>query len=176
MRRVRNRTLAIGLAILATTFALNGVAATATTPPGGMVKFWITPSANGPGAIVITGVIGDYGTATTINKNGQPDQNGDYSLVNLKEGTLEVNLTSFNEKNAKAGFPINQKSCSSEGTETGSVTLSGGTGRYEGITGELALNETNVWILGRSTTRGRCNGTDVLYNVQLESGSGKVSF
>lgn len=175
MRRIRNTALAIGSAILGT-FALNAVAVAAATPTGGLVRFWITPSANGPGAIVVTGAIGDYGTATTISKNGQPDQTGDYSLVSLKEGTLEVNLTSFNEKNAKAGFPINQKSCSSEGTETGSVTLSGGTGRYKGVSGDLAVTETNAWILGRSTSGRRCDGTEVLYNMQLESGSGRVSF
>jgi hypothetical protein len=56
-------------------------------------------------AIVITGAVGDYGTATTVNKNGQPDQTGDYSLIKLKDGTLEANLTSFNERTPMTGSP-----------------------------------------------------------------------
>jgi hypothetical protein len=173
-KRIRN--LAIGLAVLCGTLATNAMAASAASPSGGPVKFWITPSANGAGAIVITGAVGDYGTATTVNKNGQPDQNGGYSLLKLKDGTIEVNLTSFNHKNAKVGFPINQKSCSSEGTETGSVTVSDGTGHYKGIFGDLALSETDVWILGRSSSGSKCDGTDVIYNIDLDSGSGTVSF
>jgi hypothetical protein len=176
MGNPRMRHFATGLAVLCGAFLLNAAAATATTPSGGPVKFWITPSANGSGAIVITGAIGDYGTATTVNKSGLPNQNGNYSLIKLKDGTLEVKLTSFNEKNSKVRFPINQTSCSSEGTETGTVSLSDGTGRYKGITGDLGLSETNVWILGRSASGGKCTGTEVLYNVEVESGSGNVSF
>jgi len=180
MFKLRGRVgaIVIGSAILCgTSMAMTTVAVTAATPPGGPVKFWITPTTNDEtGTIVLTGAIGDYGTATTVNKSGQPDESGNYALVTLKDGTFTINMTKFNEKTGKDTFPINKKSCSSEGTANGSVTLMDGTGHYKGISGHLTYSETDAWILGRSTGGSTCNDTDALYYLALESGAGTVSF
>ena len=54
----------------------------ATMATTGTVQVWVTPNAtniNSPVSnIVVTGVIGDYGTATSINKNGTVNDNGNY--------------------------------------------------------------------------------------------------
>ena len=61
----------------------------------GTVQVWVTPNPtniNSPvSKIVITGVIGDYGTATSINKNGTVDDNGNYVKIALQQGGFEVN-------------------------------------------------------------------------------------
>jgi hypothetical protein len=177
--RSRVGAIVIGSAILCgTSIAVATVAATAAaTPPGGPVKFWITQWTNdATGTVVITGAIGDYGTVTTVNKNGQPDQSGNWALVTLKNGTIKVNMTSFNKKALKSSFPIKKTSCSSEGTISGSVTLAGGTGHYTGISGRLSFSDTNAWILARTGSGNTCSGNDVLSYFSLESGAGTVSF
>ena len=47
--------------------------------------------------IILTGVIGDYGTSTNINKNGTVNSNGNYAKVALQHGGFEVNLTTLNK-------------------------------------------------------------------------------
>jgi hypothetical protein len=86
MFKLRSRVgaIVIGSAILCgTSIAMTTVAITAAaTPPGGLVKFWTTQSTNdATGTAVITGAIGDYGTLTNVNKDGQPDQSGNWALL-----------------------------------------------------------------------------------------------
>ena len=151
------------------------MAGAASTSPGGLIKFWATQSTPPTVSITITGAIGDFGTVTTVDKNGSADQNGSYSLVTLQSGTFMVNLTSWKKKNATVSFHINPRSCSSEGTATGTVSLSNGTGHYQGISGRLSYAETDAWILPR-TANGKCNDTDPLHYFAMQSGAGVVSF
>ena len=150
-------------------------AGAASAPPGGLIKFWAVQSTPQTVSITITGAIGDFGTVTTVDKNGSTDENGSYSLVTLQDGTFMVNLTSWKKKNAKVSFHINPKSCSSAGTATGTVSLSNGTGHYAGISGNLSYSETDAWILPR-TANGKCNDTDPLSYFAMQSGAGVVSF
>src|ERR1039457_2695430 len=53
-------------------------ATTPRSPAGGCVKIFAAPSNGAGGTILITGAIGDYGKALTIDKNGKTDSNGDY--------------------------------------------------------------------------------------------------
>ncbi len=170
--------IVIGSAILAgTSIAVTSVAVTAATPPSGLVKFWTTQSTNDATvSIVVTGAIGDYGTVATVNKDGQPDQSGNWALVTLQKGTFKVNETSFDKKAAKSSFPIKKASCSSEGTISGSVTLSGGTGHYADISGHLVLSETDAWILARTGSGNTCSDDNVLHYFAPQSGAGTVSF
>jgi hypothetical protein len=168
--------IAIGSAILyGMAIATTTMAGAASTPPGGLIKYWVTQSTPQTESITITGAIGDFGTVTTVDKNGSTDQNGNYALVTLQSGTFMVNLTSWNKKNARVSFSINSKSCSSEGSATGTVSLSNGTGRYEGISGHLSYTETDAWILPR-TANGKCNDTNPLHYFAMQSGAGVVSF
>ena len=90
-------------------------AAAPTTPAGGTIEIWATPG-NGPvGPIVITGAIGDYGTATTIDKNGKVDNNGDYVKIALKHGGFEINSVALNQKTNNAPpTMVNNTTCSVE--------------------------------------------------------------
>ncbi len=54
-----------------------------------MIEIWATSGTGAVAKILITGVIGDYGTATTIDKNGKVDENGDYVNIALKHGGLK---------------------------------------------------------------------------------------
>lgn len=87
-----------------------------------------------------------------------------------------MNETSFTNKALKSSFPIKKTSCSSEGTVSGSVTLSGGTGHYTGISGHLTFSETDAWILARTGSGNTCSDSDVLHYFALQSGAGTVSF
>ncbi len=167
--------VAASLSVIWTGAAAASTSPAASTPSGGLIKFWSVQSTPQTVSITITGAIGDFGTVTTVDKNGSPDQNGSYSLVTLKSGTFMMNLTSWEKKNSKVSFHINPKSCSSEGSATGTVSLLNGTGHYEGISGHLSYTETDAWILPR-TANGKCNDTDPLTYFAMQSGAGAVSF
>ncbi len=136
-------------------------ASAASAPAGGRIQIWTTP-ANGPTSkIVVTGAIGDFGTATTIDKNGRPDNNGQYVRIALKQGGFEVNLVALNKKTQSAP-PLmrNETTCSVVFGGSGPVALSNGTGRYAGISGNLRITETFAGVGGRYTSgtkKGQCN-------------------
>lgn len=149
------------------------VAAATKAPAGGTVRFFETPGTNGTGSVVITGAIGDYGTVAGDSSNGRNPN--DYSKVTLKKGTFEVNQTAFEAKLSKAAFPIDQSSCSSEGSTTGSATVFDGSGLYKGISGTVNLTETQAWILPRGSN-GKCNGHNPSTYYSLITGTGSVRF
>ena len=64
---------------------------TTPTPTAGTIEIWVTPGSGAVAKILVTGAIGDDGTATTIDKNGKVDDNGDYVDVALKHGGFKVN-------------------------------------------------------------------------------------
>ncbi len=133
----------------------------ATAPVGGRIAIWTTPS-NGPTSkIVITGAIGDYGTATTIDKNGKTDNNGDYVKIALKQGSFEVNAVVLNKKTNNAPPTMsNMATCSVEFGGSGPVTLFDGKGSYAGISGTLRITETFAAVGGRYASgakKGQCN-------------------
>src|SRR3984957_14864149 len=85
-------TLSLSLLIPAT------VALGASPPAGGNVNVFVTPlSANGPKAnIVVTGAIGDYGTALSATKSDKTAANGAYEKITLQQGSFLVNATKLN--------------------------------------------------------------------------------
>src|ERR1035441_5371873 len=72
--------------------------AASAAPANGQVSVWVTPIGNGAkSTIVITGAIGDYGTALSIDQNGKTDSNGNFVKITLKNGTFEVDSTTLNQ-------------------------------------------------------------------------------
>ncbi len=173
---------ALAVAAAAATVAVPAAAAP-VTPAGGTIEIWATPG-NGPvGPIVITGAIGDYGTATTIDKNGKADNNGDYVKIALKHGGFEVNSVVLNQKtNAAAPIMVNNTTCSVEFGGSGPVTLFNGTGMYAGITGTVHITETFAAVGGRYTTgpkKGQCNMNNSSQPLAFWgsiTGTGKVAY
>src|SRR5262249_18886719 len=68
----------------------------ALSPGGGVIKIFSKASDSPVAPILITGAIGDYGKSLTMDKDGKPDNNGNYVKVTLRKGTFEVNATQLN--------------------------------------------------------------------------------
>ena len=158
-----------------TILGVSAPGASAKTPAAGPITWWATPTTAGASDVVIAGAIGDYGTSLTIDQNGKANPEGNFAKITLQKGTFRVNLAAFNAASKKAGFPINKASCSSHGTITAPVALSGGTGLYEGISGKGRMTLTLVWILSNSGKH-KCDGSKVLHESQYLNGTGTVSF
>ena len=154
----------------------------ATTPAGGVVKVFATPSNGASGKIVIAGAIGDFGKTLSINKNGKTNANGNYVKITLTKGTFEVNSTTLNAKFNHAQPTINKSTCSAWFSGTGPVSLLDGTGLYTGISGTVSITETFVFIAPRFTSgkdKGQCNfsnNSQPLSQYSSITGTGKVKF
>jgi hypothetical protein len=108
--------------------------------------------------VIVTGVIGDYGTATTIDANGKLDQNGNYEKVVLKKGTFEINSTAINKVTNSEEPTFNKVNCSGWQQLSGppAITLFDGTGAYAGIKGSLIQSQTFA-LVGPTLKDGKCN-------------------
>jgi hypothetical protein len=131
------------------------------TVGGGKIAIFANASSDGPvSKILFTGAIGDYGTATSIDKNGKVDTNGNYVKMALKKGTFEVDSTALNAKLNKAPGVFNNSTCSFSFTGSGRVTFFNGTGLYQGISGSANITLSFAGIGPRLTTgphKGQCN-------------------
>lgn len=151
-------------------------------PAGGPVKLFATPSDGLHATILMTGAIGDYGNALTIDKNGTPDPNGNYVKVTLQKGGFEINSTTLNAKANKAQPTFDTATCSAALYVAGPLPLSNGTGLYSGIAGTLTVSETAAFILPRYTggkNKGECNTSNSAQPVKQYAsiiGTGTVSF
>ena len=176
---------AISVAVLGSVLLGASPAFAATVPStlaGGSVKLFATPNNGLHATILMTGAIGDYGNALTIDKNGTPDSNGNYVKVTLQKGGFEINSTTLNAKANKAQPTFNTATCSASLSVAGSVTLFNGTGLYTGIAGTLNVTETAAFILPFFTSgknKGKCNASNNAQPVKQYTsitGTGTVSF
>jgi hypothetical protein len=158
-------------------------AATEHAAKGGTLSVWATPGSGAVATIVITGAIGDYGTATTIDQNGKVDANGNYVKVALKKGGFEINSTALNKKvNAAPPESDNATTCSFVFGGTSPVTVFDGTGAYAGISGTVQVTETFAGIGPRITSgknKGQCNMSNSAQPIAFYgsiTGAGTVSF
>jgi hypothetical protein len=153
-------------------------------PSGGQIRVWVTPGPNDSPTsdILVTGAIGDYGKATSHDKNGKIDASGNYVTIKLQKGTFEVNSVALDAKANNAQPTDNPTTCSAYLTVAAPVTLSQGTGAYKGISGTIIITETFAFLGPRVMTgarKGQCNNGN---NVQPLSqygqltGVGAVSF
>ena len=151
--------------------------ASASTPSGGKIALWGTANLTGATSkIVVVGAIADYGTGTSIDKNGKVDNNGAYERIVLKKGSFIADASVLNENSNSAPPTINSPStCSFAFTASGPVTLSDGKGAYAGISGTLTITEQFVGIGPRyksGKNKGQCNQNN---NAQPVAGAGAVS-
>lgn len=113
--------------------------AAAAAATHGTVHVWVSPGKGAVQSIVLTGVIGDHGTATSMDKNGKIDKNGAYVKVALTQGSFQVNAVALNKSLNRMQPTIDKTSCSAWGSGSGNVTLSKGTGAYAGINGAIRM-------------------------------------
>jgi hypothetical protein len=177
----------IGGLVMASTVALGaaGVAAASasTAPTSGTVHVWVTPGKGAVDQILLTGAIGDYGTATSVDKDGTVNASGEYVKIKLQTGTFMVNAVKFNQRLNKLAPTINMTSCTAWGAGSGPVTLYDGSGSYAGISGTITMTTSFAAIFPRFTTgakKGQCNTSNnaqpvASFNGNL-TGSGVVSF
>jgi hypothetical protein len=177
----------LAAAAAAGTLLLGSAAAVAATSTGssattGTVHIWVSPSNTAVEKILVTGAIGDSGTATSVTKSGKVDKNGKYVHVALKHGSFKVNAVAFNNRASKLIPNIDTKTCSAWATITGQVTLFGGTGGYTDISGAVQVSTSFAALFPRFASgakKGQCNlGNNVApthqFNGQL-TGAGKVT-
>jgi hypothetical protein len=143
---------------------------------------YVTPSNGAKSTIVITGAIGDYGTATSTDQNGKVDKNGNFVVIALKKGTFKVDSTALNQATNNVQPTVNSATCSATGTGSGPVTLMDGTGLYGGISGTLNITETFAFIgppFKSGSKKGQCNlsgNAQPLAQYASLTGSGTVAF
>jgi hypothetical protein len=183
----RSKTVIGALAMAGTVVALGAAGAAAaspsTTPTAGTVHVWVTEGKGAVDPIILTGAIGDHGTATSEDKDGKVDANGVYVKIKLQYGTFMVNAVKFNQLLNKLQPTIDTTSCSAWGTGSGPVTLYDGTGSYVGISGTITMTTSFAAVFPLFTTgskKGQCNTSNnaqpvASYNGNL-TGSGAVSF
>jgi hypothetical protein len=175
--------LAILLAAAVTLATAAAVSASprASTPNGGPIALFATVG-NGPsGKIVVAGAIGDWGSTLSIDKNGQPDQNGNFVKVTLKKGTFEIDSTAVNKKMANPRPQVaSDVTCSVAASGSGPIKLFNGTGLYRGISGTANVTITFAGVGGRyqsGANKGQCNhGPTPLAMLGSVNGHGTVHF
>jgi hypothetical protein len=161
MQSSSRRLLAIA-AVVGGALGVGGAASAAASasPNHGTVHVWVTPGHGAVDQILLTGVIGDHGTATSMDKNGTVDKNGKYVKVALSRGGFEVDAAALNQKLAKLAPKVDSASCTLWASGSGNVTLGDGTGAYAGISGTVKLSTNFAAVFPRYTSgakRGRCD-------------------
>jgi hypothetical protein len=178
---VRRLGVAVGLVCL-----LGGLSVTVTSaasPAGGMIDIYVTPNNGAVYKIVVIGAIGDHGTATSIDKDGKTDSNGNYVKIKLTKGSFEVNSVALNKKTNNAPPTVfNKTTCSYGFGGSGPVTLFDGAGLYAGISGTLQITETFAGIGPLHKTGPKKGTCDMSNNAQpvafwgAITGKGTVKF
>ena len=154
------------------------VAATsASTPAGGTIHFFVNGNVKSETVqpIVITGAIGDYGTATSVTKTGKVNPNGNYEKIVLKKGSFKVNGVALDKKLNTVAPSLNASTCSLLFAGTGPATIFDGTGLYAGISGSSKITVTFAGIAPRLKS-GKCDLKKQLAGYSTVTGVGKVKF
>lgn len=156
---LRLRLLLVGLASV---LGLAGAVATtaAASTKSGTVRVWVTPGKGAVDHILLTGLIADQGTATSIDKDGKVDANGAYVRVKLAHGTFEVNAVALNQSLNKLAPTVDKTTCTAWATGSGNVTLFNGGGAYAGISGTIRMTTSFAVVAKRypsGAKKGQCN-------------------
>jgi len=143
---------------------------------GGVAQFTTYSADDGPRSIaILSGVIGDYGTAIRMAPNGTRTQQ---LTLALSRGSFQLavgDLVSELQRRL-ASFPANRDTCSGRMSTTGSTPIvpGSGTGDYTGIRGTFATTLTITEVT--ATTTPPCNSTTpFLAQSVITTGTGRVS-
>ena len=168
--------VALGAAVVAG--LLGSAAASASgASAGGKIKIFVANPNALKSAVLVTGAIGDYGTAISQDKSGKPNINGDYEKLTLKQGGFTIDGSSIGNAFEKAKTTVNRSNCSVQVSGSAITPLIDGTGSYTGISGKLKLSFDLGFIAPRKN--GKCDFSQNAKAVGQESifsASGTVSF
>jgi len=191
----RNRVAAtLALAAVAGALVTGGCVSAATTPPaaaatasaraaaapGGTANIMIY-AVNTDGAYwhaIVSGVIGGYGPAVSIDPGGQVDPAHHSELaLRLTHGSFRLSIAALDKKFVTAARhePLYPKTCTDLITVTGTtpIVAGSGTGAYRGIRGSFPVTLTLTEVEARP-----CQPTPGAFRAQLitVSGSGTIWF
>jgi hypothetical protein len=179
----------LAVAVLAGTTLVGATATAQTTPQrGGTVHVIDYGDGEGVGGtIVLTGAIGDSGSAGDIDANGTPDAANNTKVeLSLVRGDFAVNVVALNKGIGAAfnnKFSPNSNTCSGYVTVTAvsPIVAGSGTGQYAGISGSFHLALTFALISPQYKTgahKGQCNFSSMYPIAQavITEGTGTVSF
>ena len=190
----RNRVAAmLAIAAVAGALVTGGCVSAATMPPaaaaasaraaaatGGTANIMIY-GVNSDGAYwhaIVSGVIGDYGPAVSIDPNGQVDPAHNSELdLRLTHGSFRLSIAALDKKFVKAAAhePVYPKTCTDLISVTGTtpIVAGSGSGAYGGIRGSFPV----ILTLNEVETR-PCRPSPGAFRAQLitVAGSGTISF
>jgi hypothetical protein len=133
---------------------------------------------DGPTAsVVVTGAVGDYGQAISVNPDGSvnPEHNSQLELA-LGQGSVRLDIAALDKKLVKAfgSFPTNRTTCSGTVRVSGAtpVVPGSGTGLYQGASGSF----TTTITVAEVDAKADCGTSSAFLKQQLVmSGSGRVT-
>jgi hypothetical protein len=175
-------------ALLAAVTAGVAVAATVTGPPTAATTINVLSTSSGLGGgggkVIITGGIGDNGTAYPANTAGKRDPNGSYQELILSKGTILLNKTKLDDalNHAYEKAVLNSATCSTQVAGSGALPIASGTGAYSGVSGIVHISLTADFILPRYKSgkhAGKCNESNAATptsSLQVVYGKGTVEF
>lgn len=152
----RNRLLSLFTIAACGVVLTSGPAAHATATASshdGKVFFTAYQDDDGAGAtVVLSGAIGDFGEAASVNPNGSlnPEHTSQLNLA-LTWGSFRIAFGPLHQEfeNALNHAPFNTKTCSGHVSVAGPapIVAGSGTGAYQGITGGFTLTITGNEVL-----------------------------
>ena len=152
MRKWGVRAWAAGGALAAAMVIGSGAGAAGTSGP---IQFYVSgTTVTTP--ILVTGVVTDYGKATSVTRSGKPDENGNYEKIVLQKGGFWVDATALNKQLNHVKPVVDTKNCSFSFKGTGPTKLFKGSGAYAGISGGVTVTVDFVAI-GPTLPNGKCN-------------------
>ena len=155
--------------------------ATAATSQGGAIRLIVSGGNQPKQKILVVGAIGDYGTASSVDQNGKPDENGNFEQIKLQKGSFMVDATKFNAaSNSVRPVIASPKNCSVLVSWHAPAAIVSGTRAYKGISGSVNLQGTFAGVGPKFTSgphKGQCNMKAEPKALQIAiTGSGKVKF
>ncbi len=170
-----------GASVPATAGTAAGSPAGTAAGPGasGTARFLDYQDNDGPtSTAVLTGAIGDYGKAVSVNADGtvNPEHSSELEFT-LSRGTFRLDIAALDRQFVAAfrRFPTDVATCSGviAVTRQAPVVTGSGTGAYRGITGTFDVTFT----IAEVDAKLHCNGSIPFLGQQVVmSGTGAVSF
>jgi hypothetical protein len=170
--------VALGLGTTAATgHQTSGTAAATAKPANGHIAIYFTPQTH-QSLILVTGVIGDYGTGVPVNAKGQHDPAGQFERIKLRHGSFIIDNRKLNAASMATNPVRNLQTCSLVIDAHAPAALSAGTGMYAGISGTVTLSSSFAAIFPhKSGSTGTCNfDTSALSTANTTSAKGSVRF
>jgi hypothetical protein len=158
-----------------------GSAHSARTPAPGGTAYIADYSADSDGPtsrVILTGAIGDFGTAVSVHQNGTVDPGHASDLrLRLTHGSFRLAIADLSQKITSAfrHWPGDARTCSGDlrVTAVTPIVAGSGTGGYQGISGTFKVTAT----IDEVDRKPACDGTGrFLAQLIVIAGSGTVSF